>query len=197
MSDLPNSTNLPFSSRCLKNGLRFLPRFPSRNNCDGVDFEQQLGSCQRYDLHHRAGREVRSQDLAPGFVDIAMVAHIGREDAERDDIVHGSARGFDGALNLSQDEMRLRLGVADADNLAFMIRSGLAGDEYRPARLRNVDQRITAGRRHRALHHRFVEAAEPALKAGWADARVIAGREGGIVQLSAEIPCMRVANHRA
>ena len=67
------------------------------------------------------------------------IAHIRGEDVQRDDIVDGSAGGFDGALNLPQDETRLRLGIAESDDLAVMIRRGLTGDEDHPARLCNVD----------------------------------------------------------
>ena len=55
----------------------------SGNHRGGVDLQQQLGARQGDDLHHRAGGKVRPQDFAAGFVDIAMVAHIGGEDAQR------------------------------------------------------------------------------------------------------------------
>src|SRR6516164_8216749 len=109
----------------------------SRNDRDGVDLEQQLRPRERDHLDHRAGWEVRSQDLAPHFIDISVVAHVGGEDVQRDDVVHRSARGFDGALNLAQDETRLSPCITGADNFAVAIRSRLAGDEYHPSRLRD------------------------------------------------------------
>ena len=86
------------------------------------------------------------QNFPPRFVDVAMVAHVRGEDVQCNDIIDGAAGGFDEALNLSQDETRLRLGVADADDLAVMIRSRLAGDEYHSARLGNVHQRVDSPR---------------------------------------------------
>jgi hypothetical protein len=111
----------------------------SGDNRDRVNLEQQLGPCQRHDLHHGAGWEVRAQDFAPSLVDIPVIAYICGEDVKGDNIVDRPTGGFDGSLNLPQDKTRLRLGVADADDLAVMIRSRLAGNEYHPAWLCNID----------------------------------------------------------
>jgi hypothetical protein len=69
--------------------------------------------------------------------------------------------GFDSALNLPQDETGLRLCIPDADDLAVVIRSGLAGDKYHSARLRDVDERVTPTRHRQpvgiecGLGHKF------------------------------------------
>jgi hypothetical protein len=56
------------------------------------------------------------------FVDIAWFRPVGGEHVQRDDIVDRTAGGFDSAFNLFQDETRLGLCVADADDLAVMVR---------------------------------------------------------------------------
>src|SRR5713226_5352724 len=61
---------------------------------------------------------------------------------------------------------------------------------------RQVDNAPGADRALRLTLPSF-ELAEPALKTGGADAGVIAGHEGIVVQCSAEIPCTFVGNHWA
>ena len=67
-----------------------------------------------------------------------MVAHVCGKDIQRNDVVDRTSGGFDGALNLPQDETGLCLGVANADDLAVVIRSRLPGNEYHSARLGDV-----------------------------------------------------------
>src|ERR1044072_4882461 len=82
---------------------------------------------------------------------MAVITPIRGEDVECDSIVDCAAGSFNRALNFSQYETRLRPGIAGADNLAVMIRCGLAGDKYHPARLGNVDQRITPSRHRQSI----------------------------------------------
>ena len=115
----------------------------SGNHRNRIDLKQQLGAGQCHHLYHRAGWKVRAQNFTAGLVDISVIPYICGEDVQRDDIMDCTPGRFDSVLNLPQDETGLRLCIPDADDLAVVIRSGLAGNKYHSARLRDVDERVT------------------------------------------------------
>lgn len=121
------------------------------NHSGGVDFENQLRPRQRHHLHHGAGGKVVAEELAPGLVDIAVVAHVRGENAERDDIAQRATSRFDAQLDLAQDKSRLRPRIANADHRTIMIRSRLPSDKHHAPRLRDIDERITPPRYRQAV----------------------------------------------
>ena len=96
----------------------------------GLDLDQHVRVDERRDLDHRRRRTDRSEDLAMRSADRFPLGDVGDVHARAHDVADRRAGLVQRAHDVGERLASLRVGVANADDLAVAPRGGRAGDVH-------------------------------------------------------------------
>src|SRR5581483_1798976 len=118
------------------------------DNRVGLDLDEHVVVDQAADLDHRRGGPDLAEDLAVRRAVFLPQRDVGDEHARAHDVFQRRAERLQRLLDVADRLQRLRLGIADADDLAFLIGGGGAGDPDQvalPDRAGIADDRLPFG----------------------------------------------------